>query len=79
MLFTYLTTHFLNHALGLISLDAMQAGREWFVLLWRSPLGHRSRSTARFIVHLLLGLWSLYRRRTLRMPGVGGDASSRSA
>ena len=36
VLFTYLTTHFLNHALGLVSLDAMEAGRDWFVLLWRS-------------------------------------------
>jgi len=27
VLFTYLTTHFLNHALGLVSLDAMAAGQ----------------------------------------------------
>jgi adenylate cyclase len=32
VLFTYLTTHLLNHALGLISLDAMEAGRTWFWL-----------------------------------------------
>ena len=68
VLFTYLTTHFLNHALGLISLDAMAAGREWFLLLWRSRAGTVALYTALF-VHLALAYWSLYRRRTLRMPG----------
>ena len=28
ILFVYLLTHYSNHALGLISLDAMEAGRE---------------------------------------------------
>jgi adenylate cyclase len=31
VLLVYLVTHFTNHALGLISLDAMEAGRAWFV------------------------------------------------
>ena len=68
VLFTYLTTHFLNHALGLVSIDALLAGREWFVLLWRSRLGTLALYTA-LTVHLSLAYWSLYRRRTLRMPG----------
>ena len=68
VLFTYLATHFLNHALGLVSIDAMLAGREWFVLLWRSYPGTLALYTA-LVVHLSLGYWSLYRRRTLRMPG----------
>jgi adenylate cyclase len=67
VLFTYLTTHFLNHSFGLISIDAMLAGREWFVVLWRSRLGTLALYTA-FTVHILLAYWSLYRRRTLRMP-----------
>ena len=67
VLFTYLTTHFLNHSLGLVSIDAMLAGREWFVVLWRSRLGTLALYTA-FTVHILLAYWSLYRRRTLRMP-----------
>ena len=33
ILFTYLATHLLNHSLGLISLDAMEAGRAWFLTL----------------------------------------------
>ena len=32
VLLTYLATHFINHALGLISLEAMEAGRIWFWL-----------------------------------------------
>jgi adenylate cyclase len=67
VLFTYLTTHFLNHSLGLISLDAMEAGREWFLRLWRNGAGTLALYTA-LTVHLLLGYWALYRRRTLRMP-----------
>jgi hypothetical protein len=46
VLFTYLTTHLLNHSLGLISLDAMEAGREWFLALWRNPYGETVHVTA---------------------------------
>ena len=67
VLFTYLTTHFLNHALGLVSLDAMEAGRDWFVLLWRSWPGTVALYGS-FASHNALALWALYRKRTLRMP-----------
>lgn len=67
VLFTYLTTHFLNHALGLVSLEAMAAGQEWFVLVWRSWPGTIALYGS-FSIHNLLALWALYRRRTLRMP-----------
>ena len=67
VLFTYLTTHFLNHALGLVSLEAMAAGQEWFTLAWRSLPGTVALYGA-FGIHNLLALWALYRRRTLRMP-----------
>jgi len=67
ILLTYLTTHFLNHALGIVSLDAMERGRVWFLLLWRNPLATVALYSA-LITHGLLGLWALYRRRTLRMP-----------
>ena len=67
VLYFYLLTHFTNHALGLISLDAMASGREWFLALWRNPLGTVVLYGA-LIVHWLLGLWLIYRRRTLRMP-----------
>jgi adenylate cyclase len=67
ILFTYLLTHFINHALGLVSLDAMAAGRVWFLALWRNPLGTTALYGA-LLTHWLLGLWLIYRRRTLRMP-----------
>src|SRR5712691_4890580 len=67
VLFVYLTTHFLNHALGLVSLDAMAAGRDWFVPPWRSWPGTVALYGS-FASHNLLALWALYRRRTLRMP-----------
>ena len=35
VLATYLVTHLSNHALGLISVSAAEAGRWWFLALWR--------------------------------------------
>ncbi len=67
VLFTYLTTHLLNHALGLVSLAAMDAGRQWFLLLWRNPAGTVALYGS-LVTHVTLAFWSLYRRRTLRMP-----------
>jgi adenylate cyclase len=67
ILFTYLVTHFSNHALGLVSLGAMEAGRFWFLALWRNPVGETALFGA-LLAHWLLGLWLIYRRQTLRMP-----------
>jgi len=67
VLFTYVTLHLANHALGLISLDAMETGRSWFLAIWRNPLG-TAILYASFVVHPLNAFWVLYRRRTLRMP-----------
>ncbi len=67
VLFTYLSTHLLNHSLGLISLDAMEAGRVWFLALWRSPLGTIALHGA-LLAHFALALWALYQRHHLRMP-----------
>src|SRR5213594_4281829 len=67
VLFAYLILHFSNHALGLISLDAMEAGRRWFLAIWRNPLGTLALYGA-VTVHGVLALWLLYQRRSLRMP-----------
>src|SRR5256886_2850724 len=67
VLLTYLVLHFANHALGLHSLDAMEAGRGWFLAIWRSPLGTLALYGA-IVVHGVLALWLCYQRRTLRMP-----------
>ncbi|HWH75983.1 MAG TPA: adenylate/guanylate cyclase domain-containing protein [Candidatus Binatus sp.] len=67
ILLTYLSTHLLNHSLGLISLDAMEWGRRWFLLLWRNPLGTTALYGA-LLTHFSLAVWALYQRRHLRLP-----------
>ena len=67
MLFAYVATHLLNHALGLISLDAMEWGRNYFLAVWRNPVGTLALYGA-LCVHVGLVLYALFRRRTLRMP-----------
>ena len=66
VLFFYVVTHLLNHALGLISLRVLEAGRTWFVFIWHNPLGQTVLYGA-LLVHFCLALWSLYQRRTLRL------------
>jgi adenylate cyclase len=39
VLMAFAASHFANHALGVVSLEAMERGREVFVAVWRSPLG----------------------------------------
>ena len=68
ILFLYVLTHLINHALGLVSLAAQEAGRVWFVALWRTPVG----TTALYgslVIHLALAFLRLYQRRSLKMPG----------
>jgi adenylate cyclase len=65
ILFVYVITHFLNHALGILSLTAMETGRELFLALWRNPAG-KTLLYGSFLVHAVLSLWTLLRRRTLR-------------
>jgi adenylate cyclase len=65
VLFAYLTTHYLNHALGLISHEALSDGRAVFLLIWRNPVGTVLLYGA-ILVHLALALWALYQRRSLR-------------
>src|SRR5262249_51432094 len=54
-LYAYVTLHLANHALGLVSLDATEAGRRWFLVLWRSAPGTVALYTA-LTVHVLLAL-----------------------
>jgi adenylate cyclase len=59
--------HFLNHALGVVSIDAMDRVRAVLATWWRSPPGTVVLYGA-LVTHFLLALASLYRRTTLRMP-----------
>ena len=67
VLLFFVSTHLLNHALGLISLQAMEAGRWLFVATWRNPVGSVL-LTGALVLHLLLAFWSIYLRRHWRMP-----------
>jgi adenylate cyclase len=67
VMFSYLATHFINHALGLISLQAMEAGRIWFLALWRNPLA-TTLLYGSLTIHFALALYALCQRRHLRMP-----------
>jgi adenylate cyclase len=67
VLFAFVATHLLNHALGLVSLAAMEEGRRWFLRVWRNPVGTAALYGA-VLTHGLLALWFIYERRTLRMP-----------
>lgn len=63
----FVSLHLGNHALGLVSIDAMESARHLHVLLWQNPIG-KALLPAAFIIHFILALQALYRRSTLRMP-----------
>jgi len=62
VLFSYLVSHFLNHALGNISLEALAKGVHYHLLFWRfRPVAIVFYTAA--ATHVGLGLWALYQRR----------------
>jgi adenylate cyclase len=67
VLFGYVTSHLVNHALGLISIDAAERGLALGVRLWQSVPGTVLLYGAA-ATHLTLAFVAIYRRRTLRMP-----------
>ena len=69
LLFAFALTHLANHALGLVSLQAAEAARLYFVGFWRIPVIELSLALAG-LVHVLFALVRLWRRRGLRMPAV---------
>jgi adenylate cyclase len=66
VLFTFVLTHFLNHALGHVSVDAMEAVQEVRRAVWRSWPGTVLLYGA-LTVHVALALGALVGRRTWRM------------
>jgi len=67
ILFTFVTTHFLNHALGLVSLEAMETMQGWRKAVTRSWPGSIMLLSA-FVIHILLALYKLSLRLTWRLP-----------
>ncbi|WP_119153403.1 adenylate/guanylate cyclase domain-containing protein [Caldimonas tepidiphila] len=67
VLLSYVGTHLANHALGLVSLPAAEAGREVFLAVWRSLPGTIAFYGA-LLLHLGLAIDALLGRFTLRMP-----------
>ena len=65
VLFTYVTLHFANHALGNISLEAMDEGLIVQKAIWQSLPGAVILYLALF-THMSLGFWALYARRHFR-------------
>jgi adenylate cyclase len=69
VLFSYLISHFLNHALGNISLDALAAGVKIHSSIWRFPPVAVAFYTAA-AVHSGLGIFALYERRQFRWKAI---------
>lgn len=65
VLFAFLATHLLNHSLGIISVKAMDMGREVFLLAWRSWVG-TALLTGAVVAHTAMVAVTAYRRRTWR-------------
>jgi adenylate cyclase len=69
ILFAYLISHFANHALGNISLSAMDEAVYYHAMVWQSwPVLIVFYGAV--LIHLGLGIWALYARRQFRWTGI---------
>lgn len=69
ILFAYLISHFTNHALGNISLSAMDDALVYHMLFWQSwPVLIVFYGAV--LTHLGLGIWALYARRQFRWTAI---------
>jgi adenylate cyclase len=66
VLFAFVATHLINHAVGLWSLEAMGRVQLWRLAVTRSPPGFLLLTLA-LLTHSALALWKLARFRTLRL------------
>jgi adenylate cyclase len=69
VLFAYLISHFLNHALGNISMEALANGVYFHVAFWQF-LPVAIVFYAACLVHTGLGVWALYERRQFRWKAI---------
>src|SRR5438046_7567333 len=69
VLFAYLVSYFLNHALGNISMDALATGVYYHAGFWQFlPVAIGFYTAA--LVHTGLGIWALYERRQFRWKAI---------
>ena len=69
VLFAYLVSHFLNHALGNISMAALATGVSYHIAFWQFlPVAMVFYTAA--LVHAGLGIWALYERRQFRWRAI---------
>src|SRR5260370_6092466 len=69
VLFAYLVSHFLNHALGNISMDALATGVYYHIAFWQFlPVAIAFCTAA--LVHTGLGIWALYERRQFHWKAI---------
>ncbi|HYZ41139.1 MAG TPA: adenylate/guanylate cyclase domain-containing protein, partial [Stellaceae bacterium] len=66
VMLAYVTMHLLNHAVGLISLQAMEDVLWYIFRIWASRPG-QVLLYGSFLVHYGLALWALLQRRSLRL------------
>ena len=69
VLFAYLISHFLNHALGNVSMGALATGVYFHTLFWQF-LPIAILFYAACLVHTALGIWALYERRQFRWKAI---------
>src|ERR1700743_2167692 len=62
LLFAYLVSHFLNHALGNISMNALAEGVYYHTTFWQF-LPVAVVLYGAMLLHFTLGIWALYQRR----------------
>jgi adenylate cyclase len=67
ILMVFVTSHFLNHALGIFGVGVMSDVQEWRSGFWRSRLGTVLLVGAA-ATHVAFALWRVVSRRTWRMP-----------
>jgi adenylate cyclase len=65
VLFAYVSAHLVNHALGNVSIGAMEAGLSVQKAIWQGTLGTTALYTS-LGIHLTLGFWALYARHHFR-------------
>jgi adenylate cyclase len=69
VLFAYLVSHFLNHALGNISMNALATGVHYHTALWQFlPVAIVFYAAA--LVHAGLGIWALFQRRQFHWKAI---------